>query len=93
LPKLRLLGFNIPLSDIFKFQNDSEIQEERKKEDEMNLVTATMAKTFSDAGYEVDEKYLSERTKMVIKKKEVVTPPIKLDRNVQNKLDEMYELG
>lgn len=91
LPKLRNLGFNIPLTDLFRFKNDHEIHEAREREDEANKMTADIVKVLSDAGYEVDETYISERTNIPLKKKEVpaTQEPLKIG-SIKNKLDKIY---
>ena len=60
--KLRAIGFSIPLDAEFKFINDDETEEFRKKEDNSNLTTATIASTMALGGLQMDPAYFSERT-------------------------------
>jgi hypothetical protein len=70
LPKLRDLGFNIPMDAVFSFKNDEEKEELREREDKSNAATAIIMKTISDAGGEPDWKYFSDRTGIKVEKKE-----------------------
>ena len=62
IEKFRVLGFNIPVGYEFKFKNDHEEFEHNKKENEVNLEVATIAKTMKEAGMKMDPKYFTERT-------------------------------
>jgi hypothetical protein len=62
IDKFRVLGFNIPVGYEFKFKNDHEEFEHKKKENEGNLEVATIAKTMKEAGMKMDSKYFTERT-------------------------------
>lgn len=61
-PKLRKLGFDIPKLCTYKLKNDAEEEELREKEDQSNLITATLYKMIHDAGGKPDWKYFAERT-------------------------------
>lgn len=70
-PKLRNLGMPIP--DLtFRFKNDAEKQEIIEKENESFTATSLWVNTMKQAGYEVDEKWLAERTGIPLVK---VAPP------------------
>lgn len=86
LPRLRILGFNIPDDLNFEYLNDEEKEEFREREDASNQATATVMKTISDAGGEPDWDWFNERTGMKVDKKEVQPPdPMKLNE-LQTKL-------
>jgi phage gp29-like protein len=68
IPKLRNLGLSIPDDVRFKFNNDKEKEEAREKEDANNKVTAELVLTLKNAGFEVDEKYIFERTGIPVTK-------------------------
>lgn len=74
IPKLLTIGFPIAPGLRFRFKNDKEKEEIREKKDASLQATATAVKTFSDAGYEVDEKWLCEHTEIPLKKKEIPEP-------------------
>lgn len=62
-PKLRNLGLKyIPEGYKLRYKNDEEKEAFRKREDESNAITATIAKTMKDAGLKMDPKYFEERT-------------------------------
>lgn len=62
LPRLRKMGFKIPLNYHIEFKNDSEIQEIKTNEVELNAKYAAMALSYFQAGYRVDPGYLTEQT-------------------------------
>lgn len=62
LPKLRNIGFNIPDNYKFKFKNDDEVEEFRRREDASNLETANIAVLMQSAGLAMDAKYFTDRT-------------------------------
>lgn len=68
LPKLRKLGMSIPDDIKFKFSNDKEKEEARQKEDNNNKLTAELVLTLKNAGFEVDEQYIIERTGIPVTK-------------------------
>jgi hypothetical protein len=95
IPKLIDLGFNIDTTYPFRFGNSAEKNELRQNEDKNNQATATVAKTLKDAGYQVDEKYLTDRMGFTVTKTEVAppTPPTgieKLSDAVKNRLKAIY---
>lgn len=102
LPKLRKLGIPIPEDIRFGFKNDDELVETRTREDEANQATALVAKTLSDAGFDVDPAYITKRTNIKVDKKEIpepLDPDISDDTEdkpkpkkgiIQNKLNEFY---
>ena len=57
-----LKGLIIPDGYHFEYINDSEEEEFRIKEDNSNLITATVAQTMKLAGLQMDPKYFSDRT-------------------------------
>lgn len=74
LPRMRLLGFNIPEGLHFEYVNDDEKEAFRKKEDNSNKVTAEIAQIMSNAGLQMDAKYFEERTGIPTEKKEEPKP-------------------
>lgn len=68
LPKMRALGISIPEDLKFKYSNDKEKEEAREKEDMNNKLTAELVLTLKNAGFEVDEKYITERTGIPVTK-------------------------
>lgn len=61
-PKLRALGFLIPDDVKFKIKNDDERIQSRLAEDQTNTITATMIKTFKEAGMDVSKDWIKKRT-------------------------------
>lgn len=93
IPKLLAIGFPIQPGLKFRFKNDKEKEEIRKKQDESLQATATAVKTFSDAGYEVAEKWLQEHTGIEITKKQEPKPEQeeeKLDPKTAKNLAKIY---
>lgn len=89
LPKLRLHGINIPEGLKFKFSNDKEKLESRKKEDENNAITAAIFQTIKNAGGTPDWAYFTERTGIPVEKTEEPAPePLNMD--IKNKLNDLY---
>jgi hypothetical protein len=106
IPKMRRLGFSLPDDLVFKYKNDDEAQDQRKKEDESNTATATVAKTMKEAGLEMDPSYFTKRTGIPATKIAPVIPPSipgkpdddneveqlpKPSEKIQNKLTELYK--
>lgn len=87
LPKLVNLGFNIPAGYKFEFLNNKEKDEQRVKEDSANKVTADIVLSLKNAGYQVDENYITERTGIPVKKSEIETG---LNPSVATKLKNLY---
>ncbi len=62
IPKLINLGFTIDTKYKFKFSNNQELVEARKKEDANNLVTAQIAQTMASAKLQYDPAEFEKRT-------------------------------
>lgn len=62
LPKMRTNGFRLPMNYHFEYENDDEAEEFRRREDQSNQATATIAETMKNAGLQMDAKYFSDRT-------------------------------
>lgn len=90
LPKMRALGVGVPENLKFKFSNDKEKEEARQKEDTNNKLTAELVLTLKNAGFEVDEKYITERTGIPVTKVEAQPQPESFT-SVQDKLNSLYE--
>lgn len=101
IPKLKNVGFIIPDGYSFKFSNDKEKQQEQDKKDESNSKFATVVKTLSDAGFEVDAKDIEEKTGLKVVKKEAPKQESKFDPKqtknliderilIENKINELY---
>lgn len=73
LPKLREIGIKIPAQLKFRFLNDEEKEETRKREDANNKTTAEVYKIIKDAGGKPDWKEFSERTGITVE--EAPPPP------------------
>ena len=70
--------------------NDSEEEEFRKKEDESNLQTATIAQTMKNAGLQMDAKYFEDRTGIPATVSTEKPLPV-FSNKIKNKLHELYE--
>lgn len=92
--KLRNLGFNIPEGLIFKFKNDDEVEEFRRREDQSNLETANIALLMKNANLQMDQKYFSDRTGIPCKPIAAPVPTTpgeeKNIERIQNKLAKLY---
>lgn len=73
IPRMRKLGFNIPLEYSFQFTNNDEMEQQREKEDKSNQATAMIYKTITDAGGKPDWKYFTDRTGIPVE--EAPPPP------------------
>ena len=74
IPRMRKLGFKIPLNVHFEFKNDAEKMELREKEDENNQKTVNIAVAIQTAGLGLmDKKYFTERTGIILA--ELPPPP------------------
>lgn len=71
IPKLRNIGIAIPEGLTFKFVNDAELQEQRATDDKNRLATATWVLAMSQAGIEVDPKFITDVTGVPVTKSEV----------------------
>jgi hypothetical protein len=74
LPRMRLMGFSIPEGYVFRFKNDQEVEEFRRREDTSNKVTAEIAQTMKNAGLQMDPKYFQKRTGIPTEKMEIPAP-------------------
>jgi len=74
IPKLQQLGVKIPAGLIFEYSNDKEMSDARINEDNANEKTVKNVLTLSQAGFDVEENYITERTGIPVTKKEVVAP-------------------
>ena len=99
LPKLYNLGFpKIPQGQKLQFSNNYEKNEERVKEDLTNKATADMVKVLFESGFDVDAKWVTERTGIPLMKKEVIEP-VMASKNIlrreelKNQLDKLYAEG
>jgi phage gp29-like protein len=93
-PNLKALGFKYALPDGYKFifSNDAEVQETRKKEDDANLSTATIAQTMKTAGLKMDAAYFQERTGIPTTDapEPEPAPVIKPGSKIANRLKNLY---
>lgn len=76
IPRMRKLGFKIPLEYSFQFTNNDEVEQQREREDESNTKTATLFKTIVDAGGKPDWKYFTDRTGIPVEEKPEPIPPV-----------------
>ncbi len=95
LPKMRVLGFNIPEGVYFSFKNDDEKESYRKRQDASNKVTADIAQTMKNAGLKMDAKYFEERTGIPSEAieeptPEALPPSAGFSKNIQSKLRSFY---
>lgn len=74
IPRLRNIGFIIPEGQFFKTLNNEEKEAQKAAEDATILAVATYAKMYKEAGYEIPEEWLFERTGVPFKKIEVLPP-------------------
>lgn len=95
IPKLKNLGLKIP-DGLFKFSNNKEVEEYRRRVDQSNKVTAEIAQIMANAGLAMDPKYFTERTGIPATVIQKVTPPTPesqaLTAGIQNKLRTLYKL-
>jgi post-segregation antitoxin (ccd killing protein) len=82
LPRLREMGMSIPEDLVFKIKNDNERQEARRREDDNNQATATVAQTMKNAGLQMDADYFSERTGIPTTK--IVEAAVKENKELEN---------
>lgn len=95
IPRLQHAGLNIPNGLGLLFSNDDELQDQRKKEDESNNATADFAYKLSQAGYQVDDDWLSKRLgdvpiKSIPKPEPVAEPSGTKAKNIVDKLKKLY---
>ncbi len=93
LGKLRNIGLPIPQGLVFKFLNNSEIQEQLEKQSEVNAKIAVWLRDLKTAGIKVtDTKKLSEMLGIEVEiSEEPVNEPV-LPKNIKNQLDTLYDL-
>ncbi len=93
-PKLKAIGFkglNIPDGFHFEYVNDSEDEEFRRKEDDSNLKTATIAQTMASGGLKMSAQYFEERTGIPATAVATEKPIPTFDNRIKNKLQELYK--
>jgi phage gp29-like protein len=88
LPKLINLGFPIPIGYKFEILNNGEADEQRMREDNNNKLTSEIVVNLKNAGYEVDENYITERMGIPVVKSTIQTG---LTENVKTKLKALYD--
>lgn len=95
LPRMRELGFPIPMNAVFEFKNDEEVFENNNR-------TVEMAEKIYKSGLQMDPAYFEKETGIKLKEPEPVVEPgavpgdekkpgEKLPVNVKNKLEELYK--
>lgn len=67
LPKLIKLGFPIPAGYTFKYKNDQEEQDIEYYENATNTTVSNIVLALKNAGFDVDPKYVTERTGIPVK--------------------------
>ena len=84
IPKLQKLGVKIPVGYVFKFKNGNEQLENDSQEAIKNKSIADYLKVYKEAGFEVDEKWLEEKTGIPLKKVLSLTPqkPVSMTNKV-----------
>jgi phage gp29-like protein len=97
MPRLRDLGVTkAPEEYVWRLKNDDETAEQRKREDESNAQTATIAKTMKDGGLKMDAVYFTDRTGIpaeAVEEPAPVAPGAPGTPNPQklkNKMEELY---
>lgn len=103
LPRMRLMGFNIPEELHFEYENNREVEEARRKEDVANEQTATIAQLMTQGGMNMDPAYFTKRTGIPATKVEKPAPIMpgktddpndkmdpKLKEKTKNKLKLLY---
>ncbi len=90
LPKMRILGFNIPDDIHFEFKNDTEREQLREREDASNKITADIALVMKNAGLSMDPGYFQERTGIPTSAIQAPEPVAPFSNDIKNKLDKLY---
>lgn len=100
IPKIQRLGLKLPLGFKFEFSKDAEAIQARKKEDDNNLQTATIAQTMKNAGLVMDAKYFQDRTGIPTEKAPDTVAPVlpgangkdkpELGDKIKNRLTKLY---
>ena len=93
--KLRTLGMPFPKDKVFAVTNDKEEFAARKKKDEADLVTATIAQTMKNAGLKMPSDYFKEVTGIEAEKIAEPTPQPglgakKFSPQLNKKLEKIY---
>ena len=89
--KLRNLGMPFPKDKVFAVTNDKEEFAARKKKDEADLVTATIAQTMKNGGLKMPPEYFEEITGIKAEAIEDPIVPPKFSPTMQNKLKKIYK--
>lgn len=92
-PKLKALGVKVP-DGVFKFDNNKEIEEHRRKVDESNKKTAEIAQIMAGGGLQMSAEYFEERTGIPTKSIETGPAPLniestQLSARIKNKLSDV----
>jgi hypothetical protein len=74
LPRMRKMGFDIPINYHFEFLNDREKQEIRNREDKSNDAMAGIALKLAQAGLQMDPGYFTERTNIPVTQLNITQP-------------------
>lgn len=98
LPRLKRIGVKVPEGK-FKFENNKEVEETRRKVDASNKTTAEIAQIMKNGGLQMDPGYYEERTG--IKTTLIVETPApvgpdkseskQMSQNIKNKLNLLYK--
>lgn len=92
IPRLINLGVKIPNGLRWEFTKDAEIIESQKRADENNKIFFDGIQLLSSAGFEVDPKFIEDRTGIPVVKKDPIAMP-GFDTGfseMKNKLDKYY---
>jgi hypothetical protein len=96
IPRMRKLGFKIPLNIHLEYKNDAEKNDQREKEDENNQKTINIAVAMQTSGIgTMDVDYFTERTGIPVKAippppVPIIAPPVAdvIDNNDKNKTND-----
>ena len=96
IPKLKRLGIKVP-DGVFKFENNKEAEDTRRKVDESNKNTAEIAKEMKQGGLAMEPQYFTERTgipcTVIVAPTPVATPESQqLTEDIKNKLTSLYKV-
>lgn len=89
IPMLRNLGIKIPEGVKFCFENNGEKIEAIDRENKCNLDFANVLQALKNAGYEVDEEYVSERMGIPVSKT-IQAAPSGFTPEIKAKLSNLY---
>lgn len=91
-PKLRQIGFNIPEGAKFSYSNNDEREEKKAKNNASNKTIAEISQIMAQGGLKMDAKYFEEQTGIPTTEAEKQEEDPKIfNKNVQNKLNELYK--